>query len=44
MIFNYYIGKRLIKLQHSATKVLLGVGIFFNLALLGFLDELECII
>jgi len=36
MIFNYYIGKRLIKLQHTATKVLLGVGIFFNLALLGY--------
>ena len=36
MIFNYYIGKRLIKLQHTATKVLLGAGIFFNLALLGY--------
>jgi len=36
MIFNYYIGKRLIKLQHTEPKVLLGVGIFFNLALLGY--------
>ena len=36
MLFNYIVGKKLLSTPHGRRKLFLGIGIFFNLALLGY--------
>ena len=44
MIFNYLVGKQLSKRHNTKPKILLGIGIVFNLALLGYFKYTDFLI